>query len=239
MSSKKKEKGSKWLLTYSDMITLLLVYFIIFLSISSGENANIKIFISSLLGNIGFHNSGSSIIEIDKSFVTLGNQIQNLPAENVAGYKLNKDSKTDAFILNNLNITRKVRAVENREGVVISLFSDIFFEPDSNQLNYDSAKDILENIRQLIDVQNFQGEILINGHTDNIPYTGTQFQDNWELSMARALTVFNALRQIPFIYPLNTEKVSVHAYGENRPIESNDTPEGRSYNRRVDIILKR
>lgn len=235
---KRKRSSDRWLVTYSDVITLLLVFFVTLLSTVKVQPSVIKIILSQFSGNISYLNAGTSLEETESTFFTLGNVTQSLPAERKR--KRIKKSSSSAQISFTKEIkSKRIRFVENEEGIVISLFTDIFFEKQSAKLNYISIKEILEKIRALIDNQNFQGQIAINGHTDNVPYQGSEFKNNWELSVQRSLQVFYALNKIPYIYPLDNNKLSVHGYGDSKPLESNDTIEGRAYNRRVDIVIKR
>lgn len=239
--AKKKENftSANWMLTYSDMVTLLLVFFVLFVTITKNEVIKTKLIISALTGNLGFLQGGNTVQETDNTFVTLGNTVQNLTSEDISKQKLNRSIDKSFFQFDSLQESKKVRVIENNEGIIITLFSDVFFEANSAELNFEAIKEVLERVRQLIDRNQFDGEILINGHTDSTPYQGSSFQDNWELSSARAYQVFLALRQIPYIYPIDTSKISIHGYGDSKPIESNNTPQGRAYNRRVDIYLKR
>jgi chemotaxis protein MotB len=80
-----------------------------------------------------------------------------------------------------------------------------------------------------------EGEITVVGHTDNVPIRWGQFKSNLGLSMARAASVADYLLNQGAIAP---ERVSTMGFGEHRPIETNDTPDGRQKNRRVEIKLK-
>ena len=75
--------------------------------------------------------------------------------------------------------------------------------------------------------------VIVEGHTDNVPPDSKKWVSNWQLSGERALTVLQTLED----YGVQPERLSASAYGDTRPVQSNDTPEGRSYNRRVDIVI--
>lgn len=96
----------------------------------------------------------------------------------------------------------------------------------------DEAKKMLTAVLSVI--KKIQNNIVIEGHTDNIPIKSAEYHSNWELSTARAMSVLMYLMQEDGIRP---ERFSASGYGEHRPIMSNATPEGRARNRRVDIIL--
>jgi chemotaxis protein MotB len=76
----------------------------------------------------------------------------------------------------------------------------------------------------------------IEGHTDTVPIHTAEFEDNWDLSVKRAT---NTLRILLDLAMIDETKLSATGYGEYQPIASNDTPEGRAENRRVDFVLNK
>ena len=207
--------------------------------ISFGEVKEIKtrIILSAFSGKLGVLGGGQTISPAAE-FEALGESFEALPSTQQEDSLQRKDSPASEIFRPYVQ-TKRVRLIENEEGITISLFTDAFFDKDSADLDFGQVREVLENIRLLLDSDTFVGEILIEGHTDNIPYRGEEFKDSWDLSTERAWSVLQALRDIPSIYPLDERRVSIHGYGPNRPIERSDTPEGRAYNRRVDIVMRR
>lgn len=80
-----------------------------------------------------------------------------------------------------------------------------------------------------------QGQILVSGHTDNVPISSGRFRSNWDLSSARAVTVAHFLMQQAGV---NSKRITVQGFADSRPLAKNDTPENRSRNRRVEIALE-
>jgi chemotaxis protein MotB len=120
---------------------------------------------------------------------------------------------------------------QQREGLVISLREMGFFESGSATMRRSSA----DAVERLVNVLKDRQEMLrIEGHTDNIPIHNAHFNSNWELSTARAMEL---LRIFITEYNLAPERLTVSGYGEYHPVDSNDTPEGRGHNRRVDIVV--
>ena len=117
--------------------------------------------------------------------------------------------------------------------------TDLLFEPGSADIRISDIHPTLENLRLLIANEAFDNLVRLEGHTDRRPYRGTAFKDNWDLSVQRAWSVFNALRMIPSLHEFDEKRISIHGYAHTRPVEPNDTPEGRAYNRRVDVVLLR
>ncbi len=237
MKKVKEERKEAWLSTYSDLMTLLLVFFIILIALGDVKIIKTKIILSAFSGSLGVLDGGLTLISSEE-FESLGASVESLPAEE-QGSSLDKANEQAESLFSPFEESKRIRLVENKDGIVISLFSDVFFEPGSAKIKRDAIDSVLENVRILLESNQFKGEIIVEGHTDNVPYFGQEFADNWDLSLNRAYNVFSALKSIPSIIPLNEKRVVLSTRGSYKPIESNDTPQGRSYNRRVDIILKR
>ena len=97
------------------------------------------------------------------------------------------------------------------------------------------GKEGLDALRLVADaLKHVQGKVIrVEGHTDSVPATGSTFASNWELSSARALAVVRYLQE----QGVDPTKLSGAGYGEFQPIGENETPEGRSLNRRIEIVL--
>jgi chemotaxis protein MotB len=97
------------------------------------------------------------------------------------------------------------------------------------------GKEGLDALKRVADaLKNVQGKVIrVEGHTDSVPATGSTFASNWELSAARALAVVRQLQE----QGVDPTKLSGAGYGEFQPIAENETPEGRSLNRRIEIVL--
>lgn len=139
-------------------------------------------------------------------------------------------SKLSSVITEN-NIEGSVKLIENERGITVRILDDILFPSGSAELN-DYSKIILKKIAKVI--INLPNDIRIEGHTDNIPISSSTYKSNWHLSVARAV---NTAYYLMNYENLNPDKVSVVGYSEFKPVDSNDTPEGRANNRRVDIVI--
>jgi chemotaxis protein MotB len=118
---------------------------------------------------------------------------------------------------------------------VISLASDAFFAPASSVINIESTRDILLRLGQILSSSDLAGrKFRVEGHTDsaaidpNGPWTS-----NWELSAARAISVLRYLTDLG----ISEKRFQVAGFADTVPVASDETPEGRAYNRRVDIII--
>jgi chemotaxis protein MotB len=122
----------------------------------------------------------------------------------------------------------------DERGIVISLASDAFFAPGSAKINIESTRDVLLRLGNLLASPEAAGrKFRIEGHTDNTPVTGTEFKDNWELSTARSISVLHYMTGLGI--PEN--RFQVAGFADTMPVASNDTPQGRAYNRRVDVVI--
>ncbi len=134
-------------------------------------------------------------------------------------------------IINENGYGNNVKLIENERGITIRILDNILFSTGKAELNKKSLG-ILHKISQvLINVPN---DIRIEGHTDNIPIKNKEYPSNWHLSVARATNTAYYLMNTEGLPP---DKVSIVGYSEYKPVASNDTPEGRALNRRVDIII--
>jgi chemotaxis protein MotB len=123
----------------------------------------------------------------------------------------------------------RVRIVRNR--MVVELAENILFDSGKENLKPEGQEALSEVATVLASIK--ERDFQIAGHTDNIPIKSRRFPSNWELSTARAVTVtrFLAEKGVPAL------RLSAAGYADTQPVESNDTPEGRAQNRRIEIVL--
>lgn len=275
MSKKKRaheeehENHERWLVTYADMITLLMVLFIVLFSMAAIDQKKFTQFKESLSS----HKSSESVLEGTPTVIDGGqtDMLNEYPAEssqfefpdlNVdmqVGAKQNqraaqevmkrqqnlqamKDAEKNNFEqvkeemqaeLEARNMQDKVQFKIDRRGLVVTVISDkVLFATGSADIQQHGSE-ILDAIgHSLAHVPN---DIKIEGHTDNVPISTPQFPSNWYLSAARAASVLTYLVDHKDVMP---EHVEASGFGEMHPAASNDTAEGRSLNRRVEIVIK-
>ncbi len=116
-------------------------------------------------------------------------------------------------------------------GLVISLNNAVFFQSGSAEIRKDNEDALIEVAGMVNSLNNY---IRIEGHTDNVPMHSTLYPSNWELSTARAVSVVRLFVDKCNIEP---EKLVAVGYGEYKPVADNSTAEGRTKNRRIDIIV--
>ena len=123
----------------------------------------------------------------------------------------------------------KVKIIDGR--MVVVLATDILFSSGSASLSKDGKSAIAEVAQVLKTIP--QRAFQVEGHTDTVPISTSQYPSNWELAAARAITVLKAMVDAG----LPAERVSAASFGETRPVGTNETQEGKAQNRRIEIII--
>lgn len=125
----------------------------------------------------------------------------------------------------------RVELTELRGKMTVKMKDKILFASGSAAVGKD-GRNALQAVADAL--KNVQGKtIRVEGHTDNVPTTGTAFASNWHLSTARSLAVVRFLESCG----VDPTKLAAAGYGEFQPVAENDSPEGRSQNRRIEIVL--
>ena len=222
-----------WIVTYGDMVTLLLCFFVALFDTSEVDVVQMNQMISSL-NNLGMGSSvGGNTLSAGK-LAELGNSINSLPSMEKG--KMLATAKKKAVSLFQPEIkSNKVRISSDERGLVISLASDAFFRPASAEINIEETRTMLVRLSELLKSDSLEGrKFRIEGHTDSSPTDPAgQWQSNWELSTARALGVFHYLTD----FGVPEARFQVSGLAATVPIADDSTQEGRAYNRRVDIII--
>lgn len=224
---KKKEKHAehesedRWLLTYSDLITLLLGLFVILYAMSKIDAGKYAELVSAMGGVFGKEKPG--ILQgqpgmLQSPMPQIQNERQAVEKEirNALGAGLKKDLVTVS---------------QNERGITIHIMEELLF--NSGEAEFKAASLIvLDSLASVL--KKLPNDIRIEGHTDNVPISTPQFPSNWHLSVARAVNAGYYLIQK---HGLDPEKVSVVGYAEYRPLVPNTSDDNRSRNRRVDIVI--
>jgi chemotaxis protein MotB len=208
-----------WMTTYSDMITLLLVFFVLIVSMSSVQVQKFKQALSYFQGQTG----------VLKNDAVVPNPPTNTPKQ-----ELQYAEKYEQFIarLKEKNLADKVQVNLSDKGIHVIITDSLMFRSGEAKL-IDPSRTILRLLSQIItdDVES----IVAEGHTDNRPINTTAFPSNWELSAARAASVIRFLQEQERARP--PDRYVAIGYGEHHPKHSNQTTEDRAQNRRVEILL--
>ncbi|UCC80874.1 MAG: OmpA family protein [Candidatus Zixiibacteriota bacterium] len=218
-----KENLERWLLTYADLITLLLAFFIVLYSMSRLDAEKFES-ISRALRTILRGAAASPL-----PYQTM--MMDDPGAGPIKAGDLNfLKSKIDKLLLKKGLDDRISASIEDR-GLVIRISESAFFDLGSAELK-EQAKGILDLFGSVLgDIPN---HVRIEGHTDNLPIRNMIYPSNWELSTYRATT---CIRYLIENYGMEPDRVSAMGYSEYRPIADNSSVEGRNKNRRVDIVV--
>ncbi|MDR2702344.1 MAG: flagellar motor protein MotB [Spirochaetaceae bacterium] len=235
MAKKKKEiKGasSEWLVTYSDMVTLMLCFFVALFNPDDSDPIQLQQMISAF-NAIGMGAStGGNTISPGKS-ADMGNTIMSLPSMD-RGRNLGTAAKRAMSLFTPEIKSSKIKITHDERGIVISLASDLFFDAASADINYEDSRNILLRLGSLLNSQDLAGRrFRIEGHTDQTDTDPAQWPSNWELSVARSLAVLHYLADIG----VDETRFQVAGFAATMPISRDDTAEGRANNRRVDIVI--
>ena len=206
----------RYLITYADLITLLLGLFIM---LYTSSNLDLQKY-ENILGAIGD---------------VFGNEVPTLKVDNktIENFTTPLDNlKQDVEnLINNNGYSSSIKLEENSRGITIHILEEIVFPSGSADLKKGSLI-VLSQLGAII--RKLPNDIRIEGHTDNVPISNAAFPSNWHLSVARAL---NTAYYLVNKENLAADKVSIVGFSEYKPIETNETPAGRASNRRVDIVI--
>lgn len=231
----KKPGAPAWMTTFSDLTTLLLTFFVLLYSFSSIDAQKFKNMASALQSVLAGQGGGGSILEGNESSGNMNvEEIQPTPHDKSSN-QLNGETKEiyqrvkDFIEKENLGAEVTLRA--DRRGVIIEIKENILFDSGKAELKPESIT-LLDKLTGLIN--GFDNEIIIEGHTDNVPIYNEEFPSNWELSVTRATTVVRYFTEEKNVDP---KRLSAAGYGEYRPIAPNDSSKNKTLNRRVNILI--
>jgi chemotaxis protein MotB len=229
-------EGAGWLATYADMVTLLFAFFVLLFAMSSTQQDSFKELIQSLRSALG-------VQMVPEAGTREGLVMHQIPEEeprpqavDEAGGMVQKEldeivSQVHELIMFN-QLGGKVRVVENGTGAIITISDLLLFPAGRAQMSEEGLR-MMKKIYKIL--AQFSYRIKIAGHTDNVPIHTEQYASNWELSANRACEVVRFLIDSG----IDPHLISAEGFAEYRPVASNDTPDGRAQNRRVEIIYER
>lgn len=243
MSKRKKhtpheeEGGEAWLLPYSDLMTLLLAVFIVLFAVSQVDASKAKQMSEEFSDKMMSASSALSSMpnhEVEKKETSVVS-VSEEAKENFAGkYEEEKLQKLKEQLdekLQSENLASSVTTTIDTRGLVVSFNNALLFDSGSAQIKLENEGTLIEVANMINSMENY---VRIEGHTDNVPMNSALYPSNWELSSARAASVVQLFINNCHYTP---QKLVAVGYGEYRPVADNATPEGRSKNRRIDIIV--
>ncbi|MBA2778892.1 OmpA/MotB family protein [Billgrantia kenyensis] len=202
--------GESWLISYLDVLTLLITLFVLLLSLA-GNGLAVQ----------GSRHGGDAASLISPHAEAAARMVAGV------GIKPRQDGLQPRF--SGLEI-EGVSVDEGQRGITLRIDDNLLFQSGQASLTA-QGREVLAGLRSVL--QDFEGEVSVEGHTDSIPIATAQFPSNWELSSGRAIAVLRYLSELE----VPAERLRAVGYADTRPLESNETPEGRAANRRVELLL--
>jgi chemotaxis protein MotB len=216
------DNQERWLLTYADLITLLLGLFVILYAMSKIDKQKYDEVVVALGGVFGSSDAAASMK------MRLSELKEGLPEAVTERAKVENEIR-QALQLGTSSLP--VSVGQDERGVTVHIQEELLFPSGSADLKITSLG-ILDRLAEVF--RTLPNDIRVEGHTDNVPISTRAFPSNWHLSVSRALNVGYYLIQK---HQLNPEKVSVVGYSEYHPLLPNTSSENRAHNRRVDIVI--
>ncbi len=222
-----------WLGTYSDMVTLLLCFFILLFAMSTIDNIKFKQFI------ISFQSDGKTIIEYYNQPAPENITEESKPDEHTVQKSEDEifemiTKELNDFVVDNGLVT-SVSVYSEQEGVQITFNDSVLFDKGHAYLKSE-ARTILGNMAPLL--YKYNRMIKVEGHTDNDPINNSLYPSNWELSTTRAVNVVKFfIEGVEPNYRIPPNLLQAAGYGEYHPLMPNDTEQGKALNRRIEIVI--
>ena len=228
MAKKKKNIVIKqglddWVMTYGDMMSLLLTFFVLIVSFSSMQETKFQQAANSLRDAFGVLVTPESVIAFNDPLVPNHNPTDE---ESDVIYEVRNVEK----MILEMGVDKQISVEVRDDGVLFRLDAPFLFRSGGAELA-EEPKGVLEEMSKFF--TKFPYKIEIKGHTDDIPIASERFPSNWDLSAARAVTVARYFQSVG----MPPERIAATGFGEFHPIADNTTAEGREKNRRVEIFL--
>lgn len=225
-----------WMMTYGDMVTQILAFFVLLFSFSSVNEQKFRDTLISLQGAFGVMPGASAgLAGSRRNDIT--SSVDKSPALRDPNMKSVQDNQLKAVA----DQAEKVLQGEGlQQDIVVHLGEKTVTLEFNAQALFDSGKAIIKpGAETALDVLatfllSIPNDVRIEGHTDSDPISTLQFPSNWELSGARAASVLQYLQTFGNVTP---QRMSIAGYADWRPVAPNDTPANKAQNRRVDIVI--
>jgi chemotaxis protein MotB len=237
------ENHERWLVSYADFITLLFAFFVVMYSLSTVNEGKYRVLSDSLVSAFRNANVNSQSAERTVAGTRTAQPVQPgskqvVPIRNgkeeerrrQTREKMRNMAKDILDALGPLVKEGKVRVTDGLKGVTVEINASVLFALGEARLQ-PSASKALRAVAEVLASTEFP--VTVEGHTDPTPIATSQFPSNWELSGARASSVVRLFIESGVV----AQRLTATGYGEQRPVASNDTSEGRARNRRVAILI--
>jgi chemotaxis protein MotB len=220
-----KAGRDRWLIPYADLVTLLFAFFTALYAVTAVDASRLSAMAEGLRAAVGTPPAAPPPLQIDST-----------PQPNASASEIDRgdiSQARDAVLreLSDLLDTNSLELMEDRRGLVLAIPESNSFDTGRADLSPD-AQVLMGRIAGVL--SSMPNALRVEGHTDDAPIHTPQFTSNWDLSTARATRVVDFLISRGSVKP---ERLSAAGYSSYHPRVSNDTPQGRARNRRVDIVI--
>ncbi|MEN6616145.1 MAG: OmpA family protein [Syntrophorhabdus sp.] len=216
----------RWLITYADLITLLLAFFIMMYTFSKHDSQKYR----EVTGHLKTIFTGGS--SVAGPGAKPGTDPFDIPLK-TSGSSGDVKERLEKEITKVTGNESRISVISDERGIVIRVLDEAFFDPGKADLKQ-GAKKTLDSIAPVIN--SVGNPVRVEGHTDNKPISTVEFRSNWELSVRRATEVVRYFIEEHDVVP---RRISAVGYAEYHPVAPNNTGENRSRNRRIEIIVSK
>lgn len=241
---KPAEGAPAWMATMADMFSLLLTFFVLLLSFANMDVVKFRMMLGSVKDAFGVQTTHPGDLQARATSPVEFSQSESTPHLDVLDMPTRSDSdgqaQADAVMVQEieeavarLDLEKMVEVVGTKRGVVVRVKGQLLFGSGSAKL-LPEAFVFLDEIGRLTHA--FSHPLAVEGHSDDLAIRSETYESNWDLSAARAIA---AVRYLIDVAELDAKLLSVAGFSDTRPIVSNDSPENRARNRRVEFVYLR
>lgn len=233
-----EDNAERWMVSYADFITLLFGFFVVMYAISSVNDEKYRVLSATLQEAFAVDAASTDPIPVGEPALAASPHVVDLPDSNAHADMQEGDTFiTDpvpeaASLLGGFADLEGASVHSNQDWLELNIDAGVLFEAGSAQLSSRAADTLSEAVTLL---QSSDNPVTIEGYTDNVPSSSRLYPSNWELSSARASAVARYFGQ----QGIRAERLAAVGYGENHPLSTNATPDGRAANRRVVVVIAR
>ncbi len=232
------DSQERWLVSYADFMTLLFAFFVVMYAVSSVNEDKYRVLSNTLTHAFSRQEMSLDPIQIGQPTLSASPHVIDIPE--TSGFADAEPGDTHiqpsmkkvkehlaGFIDDDL-----VRIRENNDWLEVAVQASLLFSSSSAELSVEAQAILNATAEFLLE---FDNPVTIEGYSDNVPTQSARYASNWDLSTARAASVARLLVR----NGVDRKRLAAVGYGENHPLETNATPEGRAQNRRVVIVVAR
>lgn len=243
----KHANHERWLVSYADFITLLFAVFVVLYAMGQSDKKKVEEVMQAIQQSFGMATTGATAPKVNviasqsiTVIPSLKPEIKVAPMGKARSGQAKSraeerdfrqiKSAVEAYLVKQ-GAQNKVTLEITRRGLIVSLKEAGFFNSGQATIKPE-AYELINTIAEVM--TQYNNPLRVEGHTDNVPISTSQFPSNWELSTARAT---NGLKYLLRNFDVDANKISATGFAEYRPIADNTTAEGRAKNRRVDLVM--